>query len=1490
MPVATLALRYIPTFQSTPATAFLGRAKDVIETISKSFFISGDIRARVQDAIDRTIELVDQQMGKDQQRKSLHLDIAETNREAAKMSAEGYEFPICSFDSEKLFTKKEFINEKTNKPEKGEYDNNFCRIIINLETMRGAHLKHESQEACLLATAIHETLHHLGGFNRFQDISRYRFNMMWLIDGLTEILTRDFLVRLYTEEAKYFECASYESLLDAVKKLSELVGEEVLTTSYFSRSLFPVLQKLKLEGLTDKEVEDLLRLGHQINCTTNIAQRDNICKQLTNYIDRLIKRKQGRQYVNKFKDKPGMSPEAIEGVRYLLPETQKDQASRLVLDAYLFYKLRQPPQEPTTYQIFETLASVYERSDGIVAKIVHSLMGEATRTISDIPIPTVWSSPQVLDQQSQGTSIFASVGMSQEQFLPFDSVQTTLSFGQNISYDNSVLVEAAAIDYMIKHSGELPGVQELQNTISISVEQTAKQEAISPDAGILTTNILSSTADFIQDRTIAENDSWITDPANNYLENNSSVVPLFCQSYSDENKSEIGEVLNQTEEFQGYGSIVAERCNTFFSEIGVEPTCGEIFGLAAHAASAAQETGLSEKESIEIKSGISGFNPNAHAALQILDGWRLETWNEMKTEYDDHKSEPTTIQTAWHARGKDNLKLSAATETFATILRIENPEDVVEYNNDCIVALVSPHGRQKKVGDTSYGETVSIAGSTGGLSDPRRKIPDMPMHQDILRTEGKAVQWKGLGYEEFELPQNAREIAHNIGSNVNGVYERAYALFDVVKSNGKLGIKGNMYLEDRKEGSKTVNEVITERIGNCLELSMVYLAMADIVFGHENITIFPIDVVNPEARVEIGHVCIGILMEDNRIHGHPAFEHDWKSREKILKRCGMSDKSELKLLVIDPVNDVFDYRFHNVEPLNVKELLSLFNSNSFLYALMRGAKSESEACFDRAEELWPVNPRVLEYKADQIADVNASDAISFLLRVKEGYRTSGYYYRLGKLYSEIGDNRNALKFFNKAIAVNRNHVGALERKAFMHINAGTKLDVEQAKIVLSQWIDILTKERKESGSHQRRSIERQKKLDFTFDTRDLFGSQNSLLMSFHVLSIVQLMSGEVTKAYLTCKKGLEFVPTSCYLRETKAIILAIAAARLKQVQPEESRRLADEAIIICNELLRDNPSRGLTHLIIGYAAHVKGDRQQQVEQFRTFGRIMLENQNLLPPERLTAVIHSDFISASDFIHIYAECMIFGRHVLKCSDWERTFAGEQFDAFVKRARPIKIISLVSRETFGGNVSSGRGRMRLTAMRRFVEKTQQKTSLVLQVQRSRLSEAEKALLITLLSTSPERRKMEIEMLIALNHESMMRRMRIKPNETMQTRIDSLTEYGGKTTFITKDYIQLAKLRLGKIFDEKYDEIENALEIAPLGIDKEILRNGADFAKRYVIDSDGLMKRAVEYLSLMDLPPTDENIKRVLPEIRHYCGIGRSVLGEVIFIDPFCSKFTT
>ncbi|MEK6982511.1 MAG: hypothetical protein AABX38_06265 [Candidatus Micrarchaeota archaeon] len=285
-PVVFVPARHLPRI--------LERAKDTIEKIKEIFNSKYSVEEKIHSIVVQTFDFLNSYLGKNysQGKSPLQIIVAKTTKEWAEACAEGYNFPLKDSSS-----RKDFIRRLIGEPKKATYDKNFSKLIINLEVIQKEHGKGtKAEEACIIATTIHESLHHLCGFDREITIKPdgEKFNILWLIDGINELLLRDIMDSCYPKESESLKCSSYSQEFSLVTKLEYILGHDTLITSYFEGNLLSVKLKLKDLGLNEEEINEMFKLGHEL-VEGSDKEKNQAYKKLGSVLDKALEKEKRRR-------------------------------------------------------------------------------------------------------------------------------------------------------------------------------------------------------------------------------------------------------------------------------------------------------------------------------------------------------------------------------------------------------------------------------------------------------------------------------------------------------------------------------------------------------------------------------------------------------------------------------------------------------------------------------------------------------------------------------------------------------------------------------------------------------------------------------------------------------------------------------------------------------------------------------------------------------------------------------------------------------------------------------------------------------------------------------------------------------------------------------------------------------------------------------------------------------------------------------------------
>jgi tetratricopeptide (TPR) repeat protein len=465
------------------------------------------------------------------------------------------------------------------------------------------------------------------------------------------------------------------------------------------------------------------------------------------------------------------------------------------------------------------------------------------------------------------------------------------------------------------------------------------------------------------------------------------------------------------DEFRLSGALVADRCEKFFTSLGIEPTAADILGLATHIAA-------NEKDIENLT--LLGYNPRTDGtfitigrtereiAAEVISNTAVETSREdLVYQYWQSREAGTAVPLFTELttpiesvgvpidRTKNDLRVTPSI-ILANRIETEQPADRVIAAKGSMIVAISGDGTSTTPRDFRYNESSAIVGATGGSVDVRnKKTGEFVMAQEVVKVTGSTHhREKSDTVEEImALSERTKNMAKKIAEVYDTDEEKLRAIFELVRDGGELGIEASMYLQDRPKGSKTVAEVIRTKQANCLESTLAYLAVAKEVFvDRGDIAVIPLNIVSINKRISVGHASVGVLTTANGFVGDNRFDTDAKFRRAVLEATGFEDSADLKFVIIDPVNRLFDYRFATTVPLNKAQIVSYFKTNSANYALRRKDEELAEKEFKKALEFWPTNPIVLRHTAYAMAsDGKYGHALDEIRKIAEDQRDSAYY-------------------------------------------------------------------------------------------------------------------------------------------------------------------------------------------------------------------------------------------------------------------------------------------------------------------------------------------------------------------------------------------------------------------------------------------------------------------------------------------------------------------
>lgn len=175
--------------------------------------------------------------------------VAKNNLEAAEKTWEGWEHIIGEEEKQKK------IFDRRIKPQKGDYDRYFKRIVLNIQEIRRNCETEQQVNASLILTTIHELMHHFGDFGSDINYKGTKYDARWLNDGLAEFLARELMRENYSKEYAQLpqvDLDEYKEFVTAVEELMKLVGRETVLNAFFSHNFGIIERRINELGVTDE--------------------------------------------------------------------------------------------------------------------------------------------------------------------------------------------------------------------------------------------------------------------------------------------------------------------------------------------------------------------------------------------------------------------------------------------------------------------------------------------------------------------------------------------------------------------------------------------------------------------------------------------------------------------------------------------------------------------------------------------------------------------------------------------------------------------------------------------------------------------------------------------------------------------------------------------------------------------------------------------------------------------------------------------------------------------------------------------------------------------------------------------------------------------------------------------------------------------------------------------------------------------------------------
>ncbi|MFA5091716.1 MAG: hypothetical protein WC483_03950 [Candidatus Paceibacterota bacterium] len=1343
---------------------------------------------KVREIIQKTMSFVEKYIGKNNP-KAYELSIARTHHEFAEERTGGYEFPLGRFQ-----TREQLICDLKKKPKKGTYDFQFARIILNLQAINEAHADDgKARDACLIATAIHETVHHLGGFERFHRSENRGFSLKWLTEAANEVITSEVMNAGFKGAAADLRCHSPDFEIGV--KMEELLGHETLVSAYFEGSFFPIKVWLEEVGIPEDHIRRMLELGHRYDYSLE-KEKNALERELHRHLDRMlaiVRKRRAHRMIEEHGDEPGMSTRTIDAVRMMLPGGQDDAAARLALGACLIYKLKEGV-EPAAREAFAIISDAHDRSGGILAGTFNEIYAEAPELISESGII-----PEPIKNET------GAVGM------------LTAGIDEDSSYQAIMLLEAATTNYVLKNEGALPGKNELGDTISRAYESAFAREGVVPNAQILTSELCIDTKESAGSAYASEAHAVVS--GIEAIDKN--LTAIYETPYSAETEPLMTSLFCAAQEFGDLGPMVLDRCVAIYSDIGEKPTCGDIITLAAAAASLASETGLIKAYGMDV-SALGNEYQVARCTINMINSLGEATREEALADIRSKEENRDSPKTYWERKVTDPGRteaLAAATLAYASLIRVQQPSEKVICTPDSLIVAIGPDGKAHKPGELVAIASSNVVGSVGDVSDIRKdRAEKTEIPEGVYKTSGLSARQEPDG--PFGLPAEGRAIAENVKNEFGDEYSRLRALFEILKKNGRLGIQGTMFADDRKGGSKTIAEVLSEKKANCLELTMAFVEITKEAMGVA--IVFPLEVVNIQQRTEVGHACAGVLLEDGKFDGHPAFNNDYSFRKAVLDRFGVVDRPRLKLLVIDPVNALFDYRFHKVRVLETNQVESYFHSNSADY--MRKLGKDNSAHIKKASELWPGNPQLVwemlkgKMDPDYVLDIlNGMDSSFLTAEIHQLKATAEY--ALGNIDAAIAE-------VDRALRLDQANGMAWLLKAELHA-LGKSKETHIAMAAVTNAIRSFSSKQVSGGEFCRYAAYLGKRTDFKVSAEATDLTRMLLMQAYGFAYCLCLSEGDISQAFSLSLRGLAIEARNPRFRLMKGIALAVMADYCKNNGDSAGAgtRIA-QAKEVCRQLGGDG---GVPKAMLeAYLNKLESGEAQPLE-------IIVRTNDKTQKKK---------VGLEEFVRLQIVALD-GRIEMK------TGLASRLRMDTRGIPPIGALGKL-----GGGACLG-SRIRST-VEKAGPRIKRESARIATIRESELGQEEKDYLVEFIRRST---KAEIEAFVAVNHVQLMRELGKKADFeylAIANTIGELVEI--------KVLVGLAKLGLGDAFGETCGTIAKKLEEHPLDIDRRMIQNAITVARILVpIDDEKLRVAAIRHIEHRGETPTEDEINRLLPVIK-------------------------
>jgi len=219
--------------------------------------------------------------------------------------------------------------------------------------------------------------------------------------------------------------------------------------------------------------------------------------------------------------------------------------------------------------------------------------------------------------------------------------------------------------------------------------------------------------------------------------------------------------------------------------------------------------------------------------------------------------------------------------------------------------------------------TFTLAAAAGYRSYSTNKEKELESQKAAVTAE-----WQKRLYTEMPM---------TIKTNKTSTLELAREIFEDIRTDGKLGIRyrdsSDVKMMPPKSQAKvplerlikTPAELLKTKIGDCSDMAHAFVWIFR-KLATDGRALF-VEVYRNEAGKEMGkgHACVAILtLKDGGEYKYGRFENDAAFRSEVLRKAGVTDRSDLSLVLIDPATGKFGAQYTDVRLLNIREELASF--------------------------------------------------------------------------------------------------------------------------------------------------------------------------------------------------------------------------------------------------------------------------------------------------------------------------------------------------------------------------------------------------------------------------------------------------------------------------------------------------------------------------------------------------------------------------------------